>query len=164
MIHQTIILFIIVVFINSPLIAQSLITPFGAVVENQTLCLSYSSGEIAIATLQNNNTVITQGFQQPQIDIMQPETAIKINSGLILDADNDNGVFLINEIEDYPNNKLIILNRWGNVLFEAQPYQNDWRGYYNNVPLPQASYYYIFYPNSQQAVTIKGNIYLLRTN
>jgi len=38
--------------------------------------------------------------------------------------------------------ELVIVNRWGDAVFEASPYRNDWRGTYNGQPLPQGTYYY----------------------
>lgn len=39
-----------------------------------------------------------------------------------------NDVFVIRNIWQYPEARLTIYNRWGNVLFETENYQNDWSG------------------------------------
>ena len=47
---------------------------------------------------------------------------------LVLGAQND--YFHIENIEDYPNNKVTIFNRWGNKVFEMTGYNNSdrvWR-------------------------------------
>ncbi len=36
-----------------------------------------------------------------------------------------------------------IFNQWGDVVFHAKPYQNDWGGTYNNEELPAGTYYYV---------------------
>jgi gliding motility-associated-like protein len=42
---------------------------------------------------------------------------------------NDDGVNDLFEIQNLPENtELIILNRWGNVVFSSQNYQNNWDG------------------------------------
>jgi gliding motility-associated-like protein len=51
--------------------------------------------------------------------------------------------------EFYPNNHLMIFNRWGNLLYEGKPYMNDWdgRNYEGGNPgsddLPPGTYFYI---------------------
>ncbi|ULC58956.1 tandem-95 repeat protein [Flaviramulus sp. BrNp1-15] len=65
-------------------------------------------------------------------------------------GDGDNDVLIINCIENYPNNKLEIYNRWGNIVYEKKGYNNDWNGISNgratvNVSeeLPVGTYYYV---------------------
>ncbi len=43
----------------------------------------------------------------------------------------------------YPNNSVIIFNQWGDEVFRAMPYNNDWGGTYNGEELPVGTYYYI---------------------
>ncbi|MEZ4793208.1 MAG: gliding motility-associated C-terminal domain-containing protein, partial [Gelidibacter sp.] len=64
--------------------------------------------------------------------------------------DGVNEVFMIDCIERYPNNKLEVYNRWGNLVFEKQNYQNDWNGISNgravlneSDKLPVGTYYYV---------------------
>lgn len=60
------------------------------------------------------------------------------------DAYND--ILVINCLRPdiYPNNKLSIFNVWGDEVFSASPYNNDWDGTYNGKPLPEGSYYFVF--------------------
>jgi len=46
-------------------------------------------------------------------------------------------------LTDYTNNNLKIFNRWGDLVFEAQPYTNNWKGTYRNTPLPPGTYFYV---------------------
>ena len=39
---------------------------------------------------------------------------------------------------------LVIYNQWGDVVYRATPYRNDWDGKWGNNPLPDATYYFIF--------------------
>lgn len=43
----------------------------------------------------------------------------------------------------YPDNKLIIFNQWGDEVYRAQPYENDWAGEFNGNVLPADTYFYI---------------------
>ncbi len=143
--------------------AQTLITSFGGFFESSDGgCLSFSVGELAVETLAGTSKALTQGFQQPDL-LLRPPTPHSINiiNGLIVDDEGGNNIFTIRGLEEYPENELFILNRWGEVLFHAQPYLNDWKGYYENRPLPQATYYYVlkFDPNQ---TAMKGNLYILK--
>lgn len=43
----------------------------------------------------------------------------------------------------YETNSLVILNQWGDEVFNAAPYQNDWQAIYNGNLLPVGTYFYI---------------------
>ena len=46
-------------------------------------------------------------------------------------------------IERYPNNRLTIFNRWGEIILSKEKYENDWEGDKNQSDLPDGVYYYI---------------------
>ncbi len=50
----------------------------------------------------------------------------------------------------YANNKLLIFNRWGDEVYSAQPYTNDWDATYNGSNLPSGTYFYILTLNSDR--------------
>ena len=59
-------------------------------------------------------------------------------------GDNVNDVFIIEGIEDYPENELIIVNRWGDVVHQAKPYMNNWGGEGTKGELlAQGTYYFV---------------------
>jgi gliding motility-associated-like protein len=51
---------------------------------------------------------------------------VTIPNILTLNDDGANEVFLIDGLKD--NSSLVIINRWGNVVFETTNYLNDWKG------------------------------------
>uniref|UniRef100_UPI0030FA9BAB T9SS type B sorting domain-containing protein n=1 Tax=uncultured Wocania sp. TaxID=2834404 RepID=UPI0030FA9BAB len=66
--------------------------------------------------------------------------------------DGVNDTLIINCIENYPNNKLEVYNRWGNLVYEQRNYNNDnaWDGISNgrstinaDKKLPEGTYYYV---------------------
>jgi gliding motility-associated-like protein/uncharacterized repeat protein (TIGR01451 family) len=83
-------------------------------------------------------------------------------------ADGINDLFVIRGLQKYPNNSLIIINRWGNKVFEAAPYNNDWDGTtqfgltIGGNELPIGTYYYILYLEGTDSAPEKGFIYLSR--
>jgi gliding motility-associated-like protein len=48
----------------------------------------------------------------------------------VITANNDqiNDLLEFKYLEFYPNNSLVILNRWGNVIYDNEKYLNDWNG------------------------------------
>lgn len=58
-------------------------------------------------------------------------------------GDGKNDMFHIYGIEGFPNSKVQIYNRWGNLVFEDDYYRNTWSG----DDLPDGVYYYIFTRN-----------------
>ena len=72
---------------------------------------------------------------------------------------------------NYPNNNLVIFNRWGLKVYEADGYNNNWDGTNNgnsnsgnDSKLPVGTYYYVLDLNSNGKNVKKGFIYLTRLN
>ena len=59
-------------------------------------------------------------------------------------GDGVNDTWIIINAEKYPRNKLSVFNRWGNKVYEAKPYMNNWDGTSIGKPLPDGTYYFIF--------------------
>ena len=60
-------------------------------------------------------------------------------------GDNTNDLFIIANLEYYPNSHLQIFNRWGKKIYDSPDYQNDWNGSnYSDVV-----YYFILDSNSK---------------
>ena len=71
-------------------------------------------------------------------------------------GDQFNDAFIVSCLAtgQYPGNRLLVFNQWGDKVFEASPYQNDWEGTYNGEELPSGSYYYTLeYGNGQPPVS-----------
>ena len=49
---------------------------------------------------------------------------IKIYSGITANGDGNNDVFTIENIEEFPRNRLIVFNRWGNQVADIKNYNN----------------------------------------
>jgi gliding motility-associated-like protein len=65
---------------------------------------------------------------------------------------NDDGVndgYVIDDIQSYDGNKLWIYNRWGNLVYKAENYANEWdgvsnvKGMYFGRKVPSGTYFYI---------------------
>jgi gliding motility-associated-like protein len=76
------------------------------------------------------------------IDIDCTEDVI-VYTGFSPNGDNVNDFFTIEGLEDYPNNKVMIFNRWGNIVYDRDGYVNDWDGRWEGKDLPDGTYFYI---------------------
>ncbi len=72
------------------------------------------------------------------------------------DGVNDNLVF--KNLHAFPDNRLVVLNRWGKTVFEKTGYQNDWNGGDQN----DGTYFFILELNDKENTVHKGTITILR--
>ena len=59
------------------------------------------------------------------------------------DGINDSFIIPCLALDDFPNNQMIIFNQWGDEVFQASPYRNDWMGTFSGEVLPVGTYYYV---------------------
>ncbi len=81
------------------------------------------------------------------------------------DGNGSNDEFLIFCVGDFPDNHLAIYNRWGQLVFEADNYDNTWEGTTGDgQPLPEGPYYYVLEYTDPEGnlVQQKGSITILR--
>jgi gliding motility-associated-like protein len=80
-----------------------------------------------------------------------------LNDELVFD------VLLNNPPSEFPDNEIIIFNRWGDIVYQAKPYLNDWKGTNSSgKDLPQATYYYILWLDISNGDIIKGDVTILK--
>ncbi|RZK31539.1 MAG: gliding motility-associated C-terminal domain-containing protein, partial [Hymenobacter sp.] len=70
---------------------------------------------------------------------------VRIPNAFTPNADNNDDTWQIAGIEDYPNNHVLVFNRWGQKVFEAAGYgrSTEWNGTINGEAAPIATYYYV---------------------
>jgi len=96
----------------------------------------------------------------------EPEV-LNIPEGFSPNGDGVNDLFVIRGIENYPNNTFVIFNRWGNKVYEASPYNNQWDGRsttgvrVGGDELPIGTYFYVL-DLGDGTKPIKGTIFLNR--
>lgn len=91
---------------------------------------------------------------------------LRIPQGFSPNADGVGDYWVIQGLSDYPRNKLVIFNRWGNKVYTASPYLNDWdgtsaTGLGSGEILPVGTYWYILEPGDGEEPRT-GYIYLNR--
>jgi gliding motility-associated-like protein len=65
-------------------------------------------------------------------------------TGFSPNHDGVNDGFYVAGIDQYPNNEVIIFNRWGEKVYEKKNYINgEWQGTFENRDLPDGTYFYL---------------------
>lgn len=101
------------------------------------------SQTITMTATHADGCVIQTTFLVIVVDITVPE-------GFSPNGDVFNDALVIPELKNYPNAKLVVWNRWGEIVFESENYQNDWRGtcetgscFGSGHDLPEGTYFYL---------------------
>ncbi len=68
---------------------------------------------------------------------------IIVPKGFSPNSDAVNDTFYIKGLEYTKNAELIILNKWGKIVYQSNDYKNDWTGNYNGSALPEDNYFFI---------------------
>ncbi len=80
--------------------------------------------------------------------------------------DGSNDLLVIPCLTGKEESEIIIFNEWGSKVFQAKPYNstNWWNGTYQNQPVPDGTYYYIFFEDRKDATKAgqKGYITVFR--
>jgi|GEM_PF-6559220 len=92
---------------------------------------------------------------------------VEVPSGITPNGDDKNERLVIPAIRDNPElfdrAELVIFNRWGDMIFQAKPYTNNWDGSGSNGKIvPQGTYYYVLRLNLGEGMIYKGDITVLR--
>lgn len=100
-----------------------------------------------ISNLTRGDNIFRWTIENPPCPDTFDEVTIVVNgaeipSGFSPNNDGDNDLFIIPELAE--NNEVLIFNRWGNEVFSARNYQNDWDGTSNDgKTLPDDTYFYL---------------------
>jgi len=87
-------------------------------------------------------------------DAIVPFTLVVLDQNIVIpnvitpNGDDINDYFVIKNLQDYPNSKLTIFDRWGKQVYTTNNYQNNWNGggqsagvYYYVLVLPSGKKY-----------------------
>ena len=123
----------------------------------------------AAGSYVNTATIIGSGFDKDSLNnsstIETFPSDFFIPQGFSPNGDGTNDLFVIRGIGQYPLNTFTIFNRWGNKVFDAIPYKNEWNGKSTSGirvggdELPVGTYFYVLDLGDGSDI-IKGTIYL----
>jgi large repetitive protein len=102
----------------------------------------------------------TGGCDTAQVQVTVSCDKIKIYTGFSPNGDGINDVFVIEGIEKFQNNTVSVYNRWGTEVMKTKGYKNDWNGKWNNVDLPDGTYFYLF--NDGEGNIKSGYVQIMR--
>jgi gliding motility-associated-like protein/uncharacterized repeat protein (TIGR01451 family) len=68
---------------------------------------------------------------------------IRVNNGFSPNGDGVNDTFVVEGLENYPNHKVQVYNRWGTEVYRAVQYKGNWEGNWDNTNLPEGTYFYV---------------------
>lgn len=106
------------------------------------------------------------GYDSTYVDVSNNENCIFIPNLITPDKDGMNETWVIQGIESYKDAEVEIYNRWGNMVYSASPYLNDWDGTVNqgtvidgkDGKVPVGTYFYIIRLNEGDKPPYKGYV------
>lgn len=84
-----------------------------------------------------------RGCDSTRVTVWAACQSLRVYSGFSPNSDGVNDYFVVEGILNFPDNSLTVFNRWGETVFFAQPYFNNWDGTWKNNPLPDGAYFYL---------------------
>jgi gliding motility-associated-like protein len=150
--------------------AQIIVAPLNGDAELNDEFLSYTpnapvfSDNLVYLISDNNCNNLTDSVN---VKISIQDFSAEISNGFTPNRDGLNDLFVFEELKDteaFPNNKLIIHNRWGDIVFEQENYRNTWDGTYQktNAPLPAGTYYYSLWLDVGEGEIKYGAVVIIR--
>jgi gliding motility-associated-like protein len=129
---------------------------------------TWSSGEntsSAYALYPGVNTVTVTDAngcthtEEVKVDYVVVDVKPEINNVFTPNNDGVNDVWTIKHLENYPENEVVVINRWGNEVFTAKNYRNDWDG----SRLAEGTYFYVVKVNiCKELKEYSGYVTILR--
>jgi gliding motility-associated-like protein len=89
---------------------------------------------------------------------------LEMPEGFSPNGDGDNDYFVVRGIDAYASNEIKVFNRWGNIVYQMNNYDNSWNGKNNSGDeLPDATYFVIVIVDTADGeITLKGYVDLRR--
>jgi gliding motility-associated-like protein len=124
---------------------------------NQNL-VNLEAGAYALILTDGNGCTFSTSTR-----LVEP-TVLEMPNGYSPNGDGDNETFVVHGIDAYPNNEIVVYNRWGNIVYKKANYANEWAGD-NTVgeALPDGTYFVILtVVAGEEEITLKGYVDLRR--
>ncbi len=99
------------------------------------------------------------GFNTVLVEVI-PDSDLVFYNTFTPNGDGINDKWYVGNLELFPNNSLTVFNRYGQVVFTAQPYGGDWDGTELGQSVPDATYYYLL--STGTGKTYKGSVTIIR--
>ncbi|AEE19386.1 conserved repeat domain protein [Dokdonia sp. 4H-3-7-5] len=142
-------------------------------VVNTALAIGLTDSGLEISDVSDDVTDTTSD-DDPTVTVLSQNSGLIFNNGISMNGDGRNDSFRIQGIENFPENRLRIFNRWGVEVYEAEGYGSDGKAFIGlsegrttisqDKFLPVGTYYWILeYVNSVgETINNSGYLYLTR--
>ena len=142
--------------------------------KRQALAIGETIDGIEVTDESDDPTNTATDDNDPTVTVLNEDSGLIFNNGISISSDRGNDVFVIEGIENFPNNELRIFNRWGVEVYDAEGYGSngvEFRGISNGRTtisaddfLPVGTYYWVLEYVNQSGTTIQnaGYIYITR--
>jgi gliding motility-associated-like protein len=87
---------------------------------------------------------------------------LKVVGGFSPNGDNNNEFFFIDGLSAYPDNTVLVFNRWGNEVLKAKNYENNWNGTWKDKNLPDGTYFYLIRDDTKGEILQTGWVVINR--
>jgi len=89
---------------------------------------------------------------------------VEVFTALSPNGDGFNETWNILNIEQYPDNKVFVYDRWGQPVFREEGYKNKWDGTNLGYKLPDGTYYYVVFldKDDKGLGVFTGNLSIIR--
>jgi gliding motility-associated-like protein len=99
--------------------------------------------------------------QRDTIEIREP-LELEMPTGFSPNGDGFNDDFFVHGLDIYPDNNIVVFNRWGNQVYTKDGYYRDWTGLSSNgEELPDATYFVVLRIKNTDII-LKGYVDLRR--
>jgi gliding motility-associated-like protein len=114
------------------------------------------AGQYTVTITDNNGCIDTASV------VLAEPAVLELPTGYSPNDDGKNDLFVVHGINAYPNNQLVVFNRWGNEVYSADGYSNTWNGKNKDgKDLPAGTYFVVLTINGG-AITRNGYVDLRR--
>jgi len=79
-------------------------------------------------------------YATASVSVITGLSANNIKNVITANGDPQNGYLVVENLEAFPQNEVVLLTRWGNEVFHKKGYANDWDARHNGYFLPAGNY------------------------
>jgi gliding motility-associated-like protein len=123
---------------------------------------TYSGSDSVVLWFKATDTYGCSDSAQVTIDVNIPDNVLLPNI-ITPNGDGKNDVWKLNDKINLNGSHLVIFSRWGETVYEADSYNNDWGGTYKGTSkkLPDGTYYYVLSVPARNNHIYKGAISII---
>ena len=128
------------------------------VIEGMGYLNDSSSAQTSIFNLSKGKNVIrwevnSDGCGSVFTDQVINYNNIKIPNAFSPNGDTYNETFVIEGIQEYPDAKFEVYNKFGKLIFKSSKYQNEWNGRADSGIVTEGTYFYILKLTEKESQT-----------